>query len=194
MVSIIGKQMIFPNEEQTFIMGDSGSTSRTFILDRYDPDRIDLAGLTFRLDIRYKSGEKNTALLIKSVQEDKITLLWDVIKADFREERTVFIAIRAYDETGAVKWNSAATPIFAERAIDTPGNYDGDLSELEQMEQRISAVLDREAAREAAEEKRQEAEEGRETAEGERTEAEHDRQEAEEQRRNSGGRKRRRLS
>ena len=166
MISIIGKQMIFPNEEQTFVLGDSRSTGRVFILDRYSPDRIDLAGLTFRLDIRYKSGAKNTALLLKSIQEEKITLSWDIVATDFEEAGTVFIGMRGFDEMGEVRWHTAVSPVFVTDSINTPGGYTGDLSELEQMEVRISAVLDSERKRE------EEAQSALETLEGAAREAE----------------------
>lgn len=182
MISIIGKQMIFPNEEQLFILGDSGTTSRTFTMKRYEADRGDLAELTFRLDLEYKNGEKNTALLVKSVQEDRITLLWNVTKEDIRTDRTIFISIRAFDDTGKVRWSSARTPIFGENSIDTPGSYTGGLSELEQMEKAISQVLDSEAARETAEAERAAAEVDRIDAESERAKAEAARVNAEQDR------------
>ena len=150
MISVIGKQLIFPNEEQRFILGDTGSTSRTFLLPKYDADRVDLSGLTFRLDLEYKDGTKNTALLEKSVQEEKITLLWNVIANDFKDAGTSFVSIRGFDSVGLVRWNSAKAPVYVEGAVDTPGVYDGNLSELEQLESSISAVLENEEARQAA--------------------------------------------
>ena len=176
MISIIGKQMIFPNEEQTFVIGDDETVSREFIMRRYEADRIDLSALTFRLDLQYKSGAKNTALLVKSIQEETITLLWDVEKEDFPEIGTVFIDMRAFDDTGAVRWTSVKTPIFVETTIDTPGDYTGDLSELEQMEAAISKVLDSEADRVAAENQRVLNESVREENEQARQEAELKRQ------------------
>lgn len=165
MISIIGKQMIFPNEEQTFVFEDNGTVSRTFIMERYEADRTDLAGMTFRLDIIYKDGTKDTALLVKTVQERKIRLLWDVKKEDFHEDGTVFVAIRGFDGDGVMTWTSAQTPIFIEDIIDTPGSWEGQLTELEQMEQRISTVLDSEAGRKEAETARAEAETERVAAE-----------------------------
>lgn len=176
MISIIGKQIIFPNEEQTFVIGDDETVSREFIMRRYEADRIDLSALTFRLDLQYKSGAKNTALLVKSIQEETITLLWDVTKEDFPEIGTVFIDMRAFDDTGAVRWTSVKTPIFVENTIDTPGDYTGDLSELEQMEAAISKVLDSEADRVAAENQRVLNETVREENEQARQEAEQKRQ------------------
>ena len=155
MISIIGKEMLFPNEEQTFIAGDTRTVSRTFMMKRYEADRIDLSPLTFRLDVEYKSGKKDTLLLIKTVQEERIALLLEVDAGIFRENGTVFIAVRGNDADGVLNWTTAKAPVFVEGAIDTDGDWKGDLSELKQMEASVSKVLETEAAREKAEEKRQ---------------------------------------
>ena len=155
MISIIGKEMLFPNEEQTFIAGDTRTVSRTFMMKRYEADRIDLSPLTFRLDVEYKSGKKDTLLLIKTVQEESIALLLEVDAGIFRENGTVFIAVRGNDADGVLNWTTAKAPVFVEGAIDTDGDWKGDLSELKQMEASVSKVLESEAAREKAEEKRQ---------------------------------------
>ena len=155
MISIIGKEMLFPNEEQTFIAGDTRTVSRTFMMKRYEADRIDLSPLTFRLDVEYKSGKKDTLLLIKTVQEESIALLLEVDAGIFRENGTVFIAVRGNDADGVLNWTTAKAPVFVEGASDTDGDWKGDLSELKQMEASVSKVLETEAAREKAEEKRQ---------------------------------------
>ena len=155
MISIIGKEMLFPNEEQTFIAGDTRTVSRTFMMKRYEADRIDLSPLTFRLDVEYKSGKKDTLLLIKTVQEESIALFLEVDAGIFRENGTVFIAVRGNDADGVLNWTTAKAPVFVEGAIDTDGDWKGDLSELKQMEASVSKVLESEAAREKAEEKRQ---------------------------------------
>ena len=155
MISIIGKEMLFPNEEQTFIAGDTRTVSRTFMMKRYEADRIDLSPLTFRLDVEYKSGKKDTLLLIKTVQEESIALFLEVDAGIFRENGTVFIAVRGNDADGVLNWTTAKAPVFVEGAIDTDGAWSGELSELKQMEASVSKVLESEAAREKAEEKRQ---------------------------------------
>ena len=78
MISVIGKQLIFPNEEQRFVMGDGETTSRTFVINRYEADRIDLSPLIFRLDVEYKGGQKDTLLLTKVVEEMQRKLHWNV--------------------------------------------------------------------------------------------------------------------
>lgn len=155
MISIIGKEMLFPNEEQTFIAGDTRTVSRTFMMKRYEADRIDLSPLTFRLDVEYKSGKKDRLLLIKTVQEESITLFLEVDAGIFRENGTVFVAVQGNDADGVLNWTTAKTPVFVEGAIDTDGDWKGELSELKQMEASVSKVLESEAAREKAEEKRQ---------------------------------------
>ena len=163
MISIIGKEMLFPNEEQTFIAGDTRTVSRTFMMKRYEADRIDLSPLTFRLDVEYKSGKKDTLLLIKTVQEESIALLLEVDAGIFRENGTVFIAVRGNDADGVLNWTTAKAPVFVEGAIDTDGDWKGELSELKQMEAAVSKVLESEAARENAEAAREGAEKQRQT-------------------------------
>ena len=163
MISIIGKEMLFPNEEQTFIAGDTRTVSRTFMMKRYEADRIDLSPLTFRLDVEYKSGKKDTLLLIKTVQEESIALFLEVDAGIFRENGTVFIAVRGNDADGVLNWTTAKAPVFVEGAIDTDGDWKGELSELKQMEASVSKVLESEAAREKAEAAREGAEKQRQT-------------------------------
>ena len=163
MISIIGKEMLFPNEEQTFIAGDTRTVSRTFMMKRYEADRIDLSPLTFRLDVEYKSGKKDTLLLIKTVQEESIALLLEVDAGIFRENGTVFIAVRGNDADGVLNWTTARAPVFVEGAINTDGDWKGELSELKQMEASVSKVLESEAARENAEAAREGAEKQRQT-------------------------------
>lgn len=143
MISVIGKQLIFPNEEQRFTMGDGETVSRTFVLNRYEADRIDLSPLTFRLDVEYKGGQKDTLLLVKTIEEEQVHLQWDVKASDLKENGTVFVALRAFDTDGVARWTSAKTPIFVNNIIDTPSDWNGDLTELEQMEAAIDAAIER---------------------------------------------------
>ena len=143
MISVIGKQLIFPNEEQRFVMGDGETISRTFVMSRYEADRIDLSPLTFRLDVEYKGGQKDTLFLTKTVEETQMKLQWDVKASDLKENGTVFVALRAFDGDGVARWTSAKTPIFVNNIIDTPADWTGDLTELEQMEAAVDAAIER---------------------------------------------------
>lgn len=155
MISVIGKQMIFPNEEQTFIAGDKRTVSRTFLIQRYEPDRIDISELTFRADVEYKSGKKDSLLLTKEVREENILLLLEADGTIFKENGTVFLSIRGNDADGVLSWTTAKAAVFVEGATNTDGAWSGELSELKQMEAAVSKVLDSEAARETAEQRRE---------------------------------------
>ena len=133
------------------------------MMKRYEADRIDLSPLTFRLDVEYKSGKKDTLLLIKTVQEESIALFLEVDAGIFRENGTVFIAVRGNDADGVLNWTTAKAPVFVEGAINTDGDWKGELSELKQMEASVSKVLESEAARENAEAAREGAEKQRQT-------------------------------
>lgn len=113
--------------------------------------------------MEYKSGKKDTLLLIKTVQEESIALLLEVDAGIFRENGTVFIAVRGNDADGVLNWTTAKAPVFVEGAIDTDGDWKGELSELKQMEASVSKVLESEAARENAEAAREGAEKQRQT-------------------------------
>ena len=147
--------MIFPNEEQTFIAGDKRTVSRTFLIQRYEPDRIDISELTFRADVEYKSGKKDSLLLTKEVREESILLLLEADGTIFKENGTVFLSIRGNDTDGVLSWTTAKAAVFVEGATDTAGSWTGDLSEIKQMEAAFSKVLESETARETAEKRRE---------------------------------------
>ena len=55
---------------------------------------------------------------------------------------TVLIQIRALDEDGVCKWTSYKSAFFVEDHINTPGHYEGDLTQLEQYEAEWGKVRD----------------------------------------------------
>jgi hypothetical protein len=71
-----------------------------------------------------------------------VFLQWDVKKEDLKENGTVFVALRGHDADGVVAWTSAKTPIFVEGVIDATGDWEGDLTELKQMEESISGAVE----------------------------------------------------
>lgn len=71
--------------------------------------------------------------------------------------------MRGNDADGVLNWTTAKAPVFVEGAIDTDGDWKGELSELKQMEASVSKVLESEAAREKAEAAREGAEKQRQT-------------------------------
>lgn len=155
---------------------DDNSEMRTFRIDRTATNGVDLSGLSFRLDLEYENGEKDTAYLETEVQEEYILLTWEVVNNVLQVPGTVFANIRGTDTRGSIKWSSFKGAFYVEDNINTPGSYTGKLTELEQAETRIDAKIDQmedvEAQRVANEAVRQAQEEDRQEAEAERQQAE----------------------
>ena len=166
MIYVLDRQLTFPNREQYIgTTYDDQAEIRTFSIDRVAGNGVDLAGLTYKLDLKYKNGAHDTTMLEKEIQDDKILLFWTISASMLQVPGTAFINIRAFDAQGAVKWASYQAPVYIGDVINTPGNYEGGLSEFEQLEQRIEAKTE---TLDANEDERQEAEKEREQAEAER--------------------------
>ena len=166
MIYVLDRQLTFPNREQYIgTTYDDQAEIRTFCMDRVAGNGVDLAGLTYKLDLKYKNGAYDTTMLEKEIQNDKILLVWTISASMLQVPGTAFINIRAFDAQGAVKWASYQVPVYIKDVINTPGNYEGGLSEFEQLEQRIEEKTE---SLDANEGERQEAEREREQAETER--------------------------
>ena len=138
MIILKGRQMLITNLERYIgTTYDNNTEIRTFSLDRVTVNNVDLAALSFRLDLEYENGSKDTAILEKEIQEDTVLLTWTISKNVLQVPGTVFINIRGTDSQGTVKWASFKAAMYVEDTINTPGTYTGSLSELEQLEQRI---------------------------------------------------------
>ena len=177
MIVIKGRQMTIPKLERYIGTAyDDNSEMRTFRIDRTATNGVDLSGLSFRLDLEYENGEKDTAYLETEVQEEYILLTWEVVNNVLQVPGTVFANIRGTDTRGSIKWSSFKGAFYVEDNINTPGSYTGKLTELEQAETRIDAKIDQmedvEAQRVANEAVRQAQEEDRQEAEAERQQAE----------------------
>lgn len=177
MIVIKGRQMTIPKLERYIGTAyDDNSELRTFRIDRTATNGVDLSGLSFRLDLEYENGEKDTAYLETEVQEEYILLTWEVVNNVLQVPGTVFANIRGTDTRGSIKWSSFKGAFYVEDNINTPGSYTGKLTELEQAETRIDAKIDQmedvEAQRVANEAVRQAQEEDRQEAEAERQQAE----------------------
>lgn len=177
MIVLKGRQMTIPKLERYIGTAyDDNSEMRTFRIDRTATNGVDLSGLSFRLDLEYENGEKDTAYLETEVQEEYILLTWEVVNNVLQVPGTVFANIRGTDTRGSIKWSSFKGAFYVEDNINTPGSYTGKLTELEQAETRIDAKIDQmedvEAQRVANEAVRQAQEEDRQEAEAERQQAE----------------------
>lgn len=166
MIYVIDRQLTFPNREQYIgTTYDDQAEVRTICIDRVSGSGVDLSGLIYKIDLKYQNGAYDTAMLEKEIQEDKILLFWTISSKMLQVPGTAFINIRAFDEQGTVKWASYQAPVYTEDVINTPGNYEGGLTEFEQLEKRIEEKTETLDANEGA---RQEAEKERELAEEER--------------------------
>lgn len=184
MIKVRNKTLFIPESELSIAAaGDTDSAVRVFKLDRVCPDGIDLANLSFRLDLRYTdTNSTDTALVDKEVTDDEITLTWTVKSSTSRHLGTIFANIRAVNEDGNVRWASFQGAFYVESVIGGGTASKDQLTELEQLEERIdkktSALDTSEAARVEAENGRVTAEEGRVSAETARVNGEIEREQA----------------
>lgn len=209
MILVKNRELLIPNDERYIgTTYDEVSENRVFEIPRFAQNGVDLGNMTFKLDLEYANGAKDTAFLdVTSIdgyeeepvhehldddkvhvivfdhhhkpprprppkkEEWKILLTWEITSSVLQVPGTVFINIRATDENGTVKWASFRGALYVEDTINTPGTYTGDLTELEQLEAKVSGVIDSEVRRAAAEEKRIENENARINAENARNAA-----------------------
>lgn len=163
MIIVKNRELLIPREE--FNIGtnyDDNTETRLFRLSRVTAGGVDLSNMSFHLDLSYTNDEKDTAALEKEVTDDYINLTLTIANSMLQVPGTVLIQIRALDLDGTLKWTSYPGALFVEDSINTPAQYSGDLTELEQLEAALSAA---ETARVLAEEARAAAETAREAAE-----------------------------
>ena len=181
MITIKNRKLIIPRDDRVIgTVSDNNSETRIFVIDRYLANGIDLAALTFGMDMEYEDGTtKNATYLTKEVTDDIINLTWGIVAGDVQKAGTMFVQITAFDYDGTVKWATIRDAFYVEPVIGTAEEYTGDLSAFQRME----AVLDQKLDKiedylddiddiEAAEEGRISAEEGPVSAESGRVEAE----------------------
>lgn len=161
MILVKNRELLFSNREQYIgTPYDNNSEIRIFSIDRMIPGGVDISALSFRLDLKYaKNNQLDTCLLDKQITDEKILLTWTIVNSILQVKGPVFINIRATDGSGTVKWSSFQAVVYVEDSINTPGNYTGKLTELEQLEKRIeekTETLDaNEDERQSNEQKRQ---------------------------------------
>lgn len=156
MILIINREMKIPVSEYNIgTTYDRASENRLFVIPRFSTGGVDLANLTFTLDLEYANGGVDAEILTKEVMDDVINLVWLVTAGQLQVPGTAFIQIRATDDYGRVKWTSYKGHVYINTAIDTPGHYTGDLSELEYFETQYDDIAAAEALREQAEEIRE---------------------------------------
>lgn len=136
MIIVKNRELLIPNNERYIgTTYDNDTENRVFQVPRFSQRGVDLAALTFRLDIQYANEAFDTVLLDKEVGEAFIILIWRITSSTLQVPGTLYIGLRAIDDEATVKWSSFSAAMYAERHLNTPGNYTGDLTEIEQMEQ-----------------------------------------------------------
>ena len=143
MIVVKNRVLLIPEAERYIgTPYDNNSEIRTFQIERAGSNGVDLSALSFRLDLQYKSGKKDTALLTKEVTEEKIFLNWGITNSILQEPGTIYINIRATDTAGGVKWTSFQAAVYVEHDINTPGEQGSGLTELEQLEARLDKKME----------------------------------------------------
>lgn len=166
MIEVVNRELLIPREE--FNIGtnyDTHSEVRIFHMKRVNGSGIDLANLTFVLDLKYANGQSDAAALVKEVTDKDINLTVNIVSRMLQVPGTVLAQIRALNKDGNVKWTSYNGAFFVEDAINTPAKYEGKLTELERFEADYESYQRAEAGRVAAEENRVAAETDRESGE-----------------------------
>lgn len=137
MIIIKNREMLMPDEEQTLGTNyDMESENRVFRVNRFLQGGVDVSAFTFRLDLKYEDGNYDTIVLDqKEITENYVYLTWTVQHSILQQPGTLWVAIRAIDDEATVRWSSFVTPMWVEHHLNTPANYTGDLTEIEQIEQ-----------------------------------------------------------
>lgn len=136
MIIVKNRELLIPNNERYIgTTYDSETENRIFQVPRYSQRGVDLAALTFRLDIQYANESYDTIVLDKEIGEAFVILIWRITSSTLQVPGTMYIGLRAVDNEATVKWSSFSAAMYVERHLNTPGNYGGGLSEIEQMEQ-----------------------------------------------------------
>ena len=166
MITVVGRKLIIPEtDKQIGTTYDNNSEVRHIRINRITTGGVDLSSLRFRLDLEYADTTLDTCLLDVEVQDEYVLLIWTIPAACLTHKGTVWIAIRAYDENGTVKWATNRGAVYVGHTIFDGEAYNGHLAEFEQLEERITQkmeILDtNESERQTAEEQREANEERR---------------------------------
>lgn len=130
MIIVKGRELLIPeNERYIGTTYDDNSTVRTFRIPRFHEDGMDKSQLDFYVIINYDDGSDPDAVgVTKSVSDDYIVLEWDVGEDATEHPGCLFLWVRGFDYTGAVRWSSFPGVFY----IEGSGTEPSDLSDLEQ--------------------------------------------------------------
>lgn len=165
MIRVENKELLFSREDSRIgAEGDNSTVVRSFRIPRVQNDGVDLANLTFKVDILYKdTNTSDIADLDKTVTDENIDLDWTITSSVASHVGAIFINLRAFDAAGELKWRSYKGVVYIEDVNGTVVPSDRQLAELERLESRIDDVLSSETSRKEAELEREAAEAERQT-------------------------------
>lgn len=175
MILVKNKELLFSNREQYLgTTADNHSAVRTFQIPRICIDGVDIADLSFRINVKRTDEEPDSCYLEKEVRDEEILLTWDIDGSVLVEPGTMFINLRAHDDDGSLKWASYQAPVYVEGTTEQPELPSGQLTELEELERtfdkKVQGIIGSEAERVQAEAERAAAELERQAAEQSREE------------------------
>lgn len=166
MVIVKNKTLLFSNREQYLGTSyDNNSAIRCFEIQRHTIDGVDIAGLTFRMNVNCPDGSAIDEYLEKEVRDDVILLTWKITDKVLKLGGTMFINIRAFNSTGSVKWASYLAPVYSEGTGRLPEVSKDQITDFERMEALINEIYEADTDRRASEEERKAAEAARVEAE-----------------------------
>lgn len=142
MITVRGRTLVIPANER--IIGtdvDNNSEVRHFQLSRA-PGGIDISHLKFYIDLIYNGTVYDTCRMDEEIQDEKIILTWKVSENNVAYPGTIWIAIRARDGSGTVKWGTDRAACYVHDTVNTPGHFTG-LTDLERYQELIDQALDK---------------------------------------------------
>lgn len=147
MIVVKNREMLIPKAEYNIGTNtDSSSENRIFQIDRVSSSGVDLANLTYRIDLQYSAdrpitgSNKDTVVPSVEITDNYILLTWNITQSQLEVAGSVLAQISAFDESNMVRWSSFIGAFFVEDAINTPGTYTGDLSAVNQFIAEIETV------------------------------------------------------
>ena len=141
MIEVRNRTMLIPKIERTIGTAlDENTEVRLFKINRYAEGTADISHLTFKLIAKNELGTENTIYLEKSITNDAIYLMWQIIPNDIGVSGTLLTQIKGFDNTGVCRWYSFIGPFYV--AENLGGDIDiSHLSDYEILQIKVEAAL-----------------------------------------------------
>jgi|GEM_PF-1339740 len=124
-----------PSDVNIGFVGDNKIEIRQFEI-----TEIGLFDFDFKLDLKTMTGSTQIVDLVKTVEADKVILMWEVLQGHIAENGLLDIQLRAFNDDGE-KWHSNIDSLNVKNSINATDYFPSPLpSEFEQMEQRVTAI------------------------------------------------------